>query len=156
MSILRSLRTFAMVCPEVLENSDGSVGNIPVRKTLDIWRSQIPVLNTIHCKQFIADDDSFALAVDATDISNTQLLNLGLFNSKREYVCLSTRVLIGKDHISISNLMKEMLEPYKEVIPKLYGLISDQAKAQLKANVRFAELIGKTMGVDLIQLLCTL
>ena len=44
MSILRSLRTLAMVCPEVLENGDGSVGNIPCRKTLDIWRSQIPEL----------------------------------------------------------------------------------------------------------------
>ena len=156
MSVWRSLRTLAMICPEVLENDDGSIGNVPCRKTLDIWRSQIPVLNTIHCKQFIEDDDSFALAVDATDISNTQLLNLGLFNSRREYICLDTRVLIGKDHESISNLMKEMLEPYQEVIPKLYGLISDQAKAQLKANARFAQLIGKTMGVDLIQLLCTL
>ena len=119
MSIWRSLRTLAMICPEVLENSDGSVGSVPCRQTLDIWRSQIPALNTIHCQQFIESDNEFIVAVDATDISNTQLLNLGLFNSRREYICLATQVLIGKDHVAISDLMKTMLEPYPEVVGKL-------------------------------------
>ena len=156
MSIWRSLRTLAMICPEVLENADGSVGSIPSRQTLDYWRSQIPALNTIHCKQFIESDDEFVLAVDATDISNTQLLNLGVFNSSREYICLATQVLIGKDHIAISDMMKTMLEPYPEVVDKLNGIISDQGSAQIKANVRFAQLIGRTMGQDFIQYLCTL
>ena len=154
MSIWRSLRTLAMICPEVLENADGSVGSVPCRQTLDIWRSQIPALNTIHCQQFIESDNEFIVAVDATDISNTQLLNFGLFNTRREYICLATQVLIGKDHVAISDMMKTMLEPYPEVVGKLNGIISDQGSAQLKANVRFAELIGRTMGQDFIQYLC--
>ena len=155
-SVFRSLKTLSLICPEILENEDGSFGSIPCRQTLDLWRSQIPALNEVHCHQFIETDEQFVIAVDASDVSNESLLNLGLFNSRRDYICLKTRLLRGKDHESISNLMHEMVADYPELKPKLIGIISDQHSAQLKANVRFAEMIGKVMGVNFIQFMCSL
>ena len=46
-SINRSLKTLATICPEVLEHSTGA-GDIPCRQTLDIWRSS---LRPIHSRR---------------------------------------------------------------------------------------------------------
>ena len=156
-SVHRSLKTFATICPEVLEQPDGSVGDIPCRKTLSTWREQIPALNDLHSGLFIEGDDQFILSVDESDVSNSSLLNIGIFNSKNEYICLDSEVIVGrKDHVAISEKMKSMVEKYPDLIPKLTGLISDQAPVQLAANRRFARLIGRTLGVDFTQYVCTL
>ena len=124
-SVHRSLKTLSIICPEILENEDGSIGEL-------------------------------ILAVDGTDVSNESLLNIGVFNSRSDYVCIATRLIRGKDHEAISDTMKEMVSDYPALVPKLIGIMSDQCPAQIKANARFAELIGRKMGIDFVQYLCSL
>ena len=156
-SVHRSLKTLATICPEVMELSDGSVGEIPCVRTLSNWREQIPSLNDLHSGLFIDGDDQFILAVDESDVSNSSLLNIGIFNSRSEYICLASEVMVGeKNNVTISEKMKSMVEQYPTLIPKLIGVISDQQAAQLLANKRFARLIGREMDVDFTQYLCTM
>ena len=85
------------------------------------------------------------------------MLNVGLFNSKSEYICLSSDVIFGKkDNVAISEKMKTMLESFNDVLPKLIGVISDQDPTQLMANKKFARLIGREMGVNFTQYLCSM
>lgn len=91
--------------------------------------------------------------MDVSDISQTSILNIGIFNSECEYHCLSSRVLVGKhDAVNTSELMHQMILPFENLKPKLCGIISDMAAYQLAANRRFSRMIG----IDLQQLVCTL
>ena len=64
-------------------------------------------------------------------------------------------MIVGKkDHVKISETMKEMLESYPEVVPKLIGVISDMDATQLAANKRLARMLGKIFGVNFKQYFC--
>ena len=165
MSVHRILKTMTLITPELLEN-DGVCG-IPCHKTLSNWRDKIPLLNMVQAKQFIAGSDHFVLgmrlvfttsinsylAVDESEISQTSLVNLGIFDADCNYHCLGSRVLVkDKTAPNVAELMFEMLKEFPELLPKLHAIISDQAAYQLAANRR----LGRMLGRDLQQLTCSL
>ena len=93
--------------------------------------------------------------MDESDISMTPILNIGLFNSRREYICLTSRVVIGaKNGVNISELMREMVDPFPGLKEKIVGVISDLGRNQVSANQRFGRLIGKPDS--LFQIPCTM
>ena len=95
----------------------------------------------------------FCLAVDESEVSQTAILNLGIFDANCQYQCLGSRVMTGsKNAVNTSELMFDMVQKFPELIPKLDSIISDQAAYQLAANRRFSRMIQK----ELKQLTCSL